>query len=172
MKLIPLSIHSKINAGKFFAMVDDDMYDYLIHWDWSARLDSKNGNYYATRKFQIGKKRHVLQMHRFILGVTDGNIKVDHIDHNGLNNQISNIRECTHKQNMANVLSQKGSTSIYKGVSWKAKNKAWIVQITVEKKPVHIGCFKSELEAAKAYDIVAKKVYGEFAFLNFKSQSL
>lgn len=39
-------------------------------------------------------------MHRWIMGVTDPEIEVDHRDNDGLNNQRYNLRPCTHLQNM------------------------------------------------------------------------
>jgi len=59
------------------------------------------------------------------------------------------------------------STSKYKGVNrWKSKNK-WRVRIKVDGKQKHIGYFKDETQAAKAYDKAAKKYHGKFASLNF-----
>jgi hypothetical protein len=39
-------------------------------------------------------------IHRCILGITDPEIEVDHRDNNGLNNVRSNLRTCTHQENM------------------------------------------------------------------------
>lgn len=41
-------------------------------------------------------------MHRWILGVKDEKVLVDHIDHNGLNNQKSNLRIVSCGQNKKN----------------------------------------------------------------------
>jgi hypothetical protein len=42
-----------------------------------------------------------------------------------------------------------------------------VARIGFEKKEIHLGYFRSEIEAAKAYDRAAIKYHGEFASLNF-----
>lgn len=118
-------------------------------------------------------------MHREILGLTDPKKEfVDHIDHNGLNNQRCNLRKCTKQQNNRNrnkVVTQR-NTSQYKGVSihiqynsTKEPTVSWRAKIkSTNKKGTHIGLFKTEIEAATAYDNAAKIYHGEFAGLNFK----
>ena len=101
------------------------------------------------------------------MGSPEG-LQVDHINGDKLFNLRSNLRICTNQQNNRNTKSRKGSSSKYKGVSWDARNKKWISQICIgngtHKK---IGRFVCEIEAAKAYDELAKKYHGEFAYLNF-----
>jgi hypothetical protein len=43
----------------------------------------------------------------------------------------------------------------------------WKAQINLKGTRTHIGYFNSEVEAAEAYDLVALKEYGKFAYLNF-----
>ena len=45
--------------------------------------------------------------------------------------------------------------------------KMWKATITVKHKTIYLGLFDNKLDAALAYDIAARKYFGEFAKLNF-----
>ena len=154
MKLITLT-------QSLFAQVDDEDYEYLNQWKWSAAKGRIT--YYAVR---VENKTYI-PMHRVLLKLTDPKILGDHIDGNGLNNQKHNIRPCTPVQNKYNSI-KKNSGSTYKGVTWNKQHKKWRARIMYNKKEIFIGHYTSEIEAAKAYDNEAKKYFGEFAYLNFK----
>lgn len=156
-----------ITKGKT-VFVDDEDYEELIKRRWFANK-GKNGNFYAARRMSIGKsKSKIVLMHRVILGVTDNNIKIDHIDHNGLNNQKSNLRICTNAENSKNKTSKIGSSSKYLGVSYDKEKQKWFACIQLNGKTKYLGRFNEEEMAAKAYDEAAKENHGEFANLNFK----
>jgi len=160
MKQIPLT------QGKF-ALVDDEDFEYLNQFKWCAL--KRPHTFYAVRNLPNGKgKQKLIGMHRVILKVTDGEIECDHIDWNGLNNQKSNLRLCTSAQNEKNKKPIEGRASKYKGVCWHKGAKKWYSQIIIKNKKTYLGCFIDEIEAAKAYDEMAKLHFGEFAYLNFK----
>jgi len=75
---------------------------------------------------------------------------------------------CTSAQNEKNKKPIEGRTSKYKGVCWHKAAKKWNSQIIIKNKKTYLGCFTDEIEAAKAYDKMAKLHFGEFAYLNFK----
>jgi hypothetical protein len=154
MKLIPLS------QGKF-AMVDDEDYEYLSQFKWNAHKNGKT--YYAERYNTVNGKQLYSRMHREVMNTPKG-MEVDHRDHNGLNCQKHNLRNCTHKQNMSNQRSR--GYSKYRGVMWVAPRKKWTAVILNPR--CYIGYYDDEITAAKEYDKVAKERYGEFANLNFK----
>lgn len=144
-------------------LVDNDMFEDLNKFTWCAH---KCGNvFYAMRKY---KRTISIMMHRLVMGITDPNIMVDHRDNNGLNNQRSNLRTATRSENLCNRKSVRNSKSKYKGVAWVTSHKLWRASIQKDKVQRALGYFKSEIDAAKAYDAAAKQYHGEFANLNFK----
>ncbi len=107
-------------------------------------------------------------MHRAILNAPKG-LLVDHIDGNGLNNRKSNLRLCTFAQNAHNSRPRRNSSSRYKGVCWHKVKKKWTVSIYKGGKRTYLGYYDDEIEAALAYDRKATELFGEFAYLNFKT---
>lgn len=162
------------NKGKYFALVDDEDYEYLSQFSWSACVASNT--VYATRGIYENSVRKTIHLHREIMNINDKHTQVDHIDHNGLNNQKCNLRVCTHQENMRNKSKSKTRkcSSKYLGVNL---NKAissngtvhfrWRAQIWSNGKKKMLGLFKIEEDAARAYDAKASEFHGEFANLNF-----
>lgn len=157
MKLIPLS-------QGLFAKVDDEHYEWLMQWKWCASKNTNSDTFYAQRSDYTGEKRKTVSMHRLILGLTDKNIHCDHVNRDGLDNQMSNLRPATRSQNLANRKSSANASSKYLGVARMKKN-IWGAAICKEGKKT-VKCFRTEIEAAIAYNEMAKIVHGEFARLN------
>lgn len=62
---------------------------------------------------------------------------------------------------------QSGASSKFLGVSWYPPSGKWRARIRVSKKAIHLGHFSSEEDAAKAYDVAARKYFGDSTKLNF-----
>lgn len=161
--LVEIVINSK-KHGIQKILLDDDDFEKVSKYNWYVKIND-NVLYAYSNLYIDSKWKASIIMHRLILGVTDKKIKIDHKNHNGLDNRRENLRLCTDKQNMHNSRPRKNTSSKYKGVS--KKDKIFIAQIHKDKTNSKlIGYFNTEEDAAKAYNIVAKKEYGEFAYLN------
>jgi hypothetical protein len=144
----------------YVAVVSDEDYERVSAHKWCA-TETKS-NVYGIRKVHTSEGRTTSQLlHRFIMGVTDPEIEVDHEDHFGLNCQRHNLRVATRTQNNGNMRKTHG-TSQYKGVSWDSGRKLWRAWLGK-----HLGRFTDEIDAALAYDSAARETFGEFALCNF-----
>lgn len=153
MKLI------KLTTGQL-ASVDDCDYEELskYKWRWSRG--------YAKRNEKSPNDRKMIAMHRVICGTPDG-METDHIDGNKLNNTRSNLRICSHMENMRNRGRQKNNTTGFKGVYFQKSKNRFVAQINIGGKPKYLGSFQSAEEAAKAYAIAVSTHHGEFARKDF-----
>jgi hypothetical protein len=147
-----------------FVIVDDDDFEKLNKYKWWIKGHDNNSRLYVIRTIKINRKRKHIKMHREIMGFPEKK-SIDHIDHNGLNNQKSNLRICTFENNY-NARKLTIGSSKYKGVNKREKYIAFRARIRFNKKLIHLGYFKKEIEAAKAYNEAAKKYFGEYACLN------
>lgn len=92
-------------------------------------------------------------------------LRIDRINTNG-NYEPSNCRWVTPLQNIMNTRSKKGSMSKYKGLTRIPKTGKWVAKIRINGRSTHIGTYVTEKEAAMAYNDMALKHYGEYAYLN------
>jgi len=118
----------------------------------SARVGLRAGRVNKLGRAQIGYRRKQLFVHRLVWLFEKGvwpQGMVDHIDGNPLNNVITNLRESSHKLNGQNQQAVRNGKLI--GASWhKGKNK-YIAAIKVDGKRIHLGYFKTEELAHRAY---------------------
>lgn len=149
-----------------FATINSDNFERVNKFKWHA--EEGDNTFYATRSIYNNGKKTTMPLHRFILGITDPKIQIDHKNRNGLICTRENMRIATNQQNACNQVGSKNSTSHYKGVYYNKEKHKFTAQIKVDYKSRYIGHFKDEIDAAKAYDAKAKELFGEFAYLNFK----
>ena len=148
-----------ITKGKV-AVVDSEDYADLSKHKWCSWSRGR----YAGRKITENGKTRIVLMHREIMRATKGQ-EIDHINGDGLDNRKENLRYVTRQQNIFNKKPQ-GKTSQYKGVYYRAKEDRWVAQISVNRVKKYLGIYKSEKQAAIAYNNEAEKAYGEYAWLN------
>ena len=88
---------------------------------------------------------------------------LDHINGDGLDNRIVNLRLCDMAQNKANSMDYKNNRSGHKGVTWEKGKDRWVAKIQHRNKRITLGRFKTIELAAATYREAAKRLFGEFA---------
>lgn len=129
-----------------------DRYEYdrengtLIHR--KTRKDTvPNNKGYKILGYNDGEKTYFKFVHRLIFFLEHGYYPklVDHIDRNKLNNHYSNLRECTHQENLLNQ-GGRNTVSGHKGIN-KCPNGKWRVRKQIDGKLTHMGVFETLEEA-------------------------
>lgn len=147
-------------GGGLLALIDDEDLSRVEPFTWRIRDDG----YVQRTWMEDGKTCHEL-LHRFVMDVHDEDVIVDHENGDRWDCQKDNLRVATLSQNAANrpTTAERAWKGIYPhGNRWKARIKR-------EGQNVYLGSFQTPQEAAYAYDAAAKRLFGEFAHLNFPS---
>ncbi len=156
--------------ARVYALVDDDNFEELNKYRWyykSKPIGHNPGGYAYRNGLKSLGERGMIWMHQSILRAEHG-MEVDHIDGDKLNNQRGNLRAVTKSQNNQNRASYRGSASIYKGVSRSiSRRNPWQAKIMLNRKQFYLGVFRTEMDAAKAYDKKALSFSGTMFRLNF-----
>ncbi len=162
MKLIDISSDAFPDV---FVKVSDADYGWLTAFKWRVHAGGRMKRMYAIRT-KPGSGNIKILMHREIMG--DEGPFIDHIDHDGLNNQRENLRVVTKSENLRNQRKQfRNTSSRFKGVYFCKQTGRWAAGIKAGARKLRLGRFPTELDAARAYDAAAKEHFGEHACLNF-----
>lgn len=157
-----------------FDVVDGDLFwkeRPLEHFDsqraknmWNAKFAGKR----AGRKMQGRNYRQVAISgiryleHRILAvfyGISTKNV-IDHIDGNGLNNRVENLRAASHQENSRNSVGKRGKR-LRVGVYQKGNKFGCSIRIGDKQK--WLGVFDTEAEAVAARKGAENLFFGEFA---------
>jgi hypothetical protein len=161
------TIEVPITKG-YITLVDEDDAQKVTGQKWWTIIVTKNRNipqiYVQGLSRETGKR---IYLHRFIMNPPN-HLRVDHKNHNGLDNRKSNLRIATNSQNAANRRIEVGQMG-FRGVrqSPNSKRNPFYANVAIEGKTLHLGCFPTAIEAALAYDKRAYELFGSYAILNF-----
>lgn len=125
------------------AIVDSEDLDRCLQYKW--RIQKRRHTDYARTRSKENKN---LLLHRLVTGY-EGNLDIDHINGNGLDNRKENLRICSRSRNMLNQ--RKRTVGIYKVPSGRYR-----VRITYNFKTINIGTYdtiEEALEARKAKEL-------------------
>lgn len=146
---VRIPLRARDGSIRAYAIVDANDAEWAMQYRWHV----VNGYVSRSEYRGGGRKKSRIQrilMHRDLLGLVpfDG-IEVDHRNRNRLDNRRSNLRTATRAEQVQNVSSRPGSSSQYRGVSWREDGQVWRAYIQVNGKNTYLGNFASEEEAAE-----------------------
>jgi len=135
----------------------DAAFSWLLFEDgWYANQDG-----YLIRRVRGEKIEDRKEfLHRIVVDAVPGEY-VDHINGDTLDNRASNLRKCSHAENMRNRKIHKNNVSGFKGV-YPDKGK-WRAKITANGKIFRLGTFETPEQAHKAYCKAARELHMSFA---------
>lgn len=132
MDTVSVPLVDRHNAVIANAIIDAGAADSVLSHKWLCRRSNGKPTY-AYRYIRVNGKQVHLSLHEVIAGAKF----VDHVNRNGLDNRLSNLRLVTHAQNMQNRGKHKnGTTSPERGVSWCNAKRRWRAEVKVGGKHV------------------------------------
>ena len=143
-------------GDKFWFDLED--YDLIKDYCWW-----KNDEGYLITSLNDNKK---IRMSRLIMNEHNPNIRIDHQNHNTMNNRKSNLRRATSSENAMNSEISSANTSGVTGVVLDKKRNKWNASIMINYKSIHLGRFDKFEDAVKARKEAEEKYFGEFSYDN------
>lgn len=134
----------------------------MLQYKWYKRQSGKN--IYASRTIYKGVKdgkvvQTTISMHIQIMGHIN-KMDVDHINHNGLDNQRQNLRQLPHHLNLQNRKSNINSKLGHKNIGERGNR--FTVRVSSLGSNVWIGIYNTLDEAIKARDDYRNKELNGF----------
>ena len=170
LKFLPVGNKRRLQhgSGQLITLVDDDVHAELAKLGRKLQVFAVKSRGYAALKI----KGRMVGLHRWIMNPAKDKV-VDHINGNTLDNTRANLRIVTPAENSRNRLPNARTTSNYAGVVRVQQRHGvrYRVRVDFDHKQWHIGNYRTEEEAARAYDAVVQARLGRQQVLNFPASA-
>lgn len=160
------------NKESLWTMIDLDDLDKVLNFKYSWHSAFFQDRYYAEASMHINKDGKILNehmlLHDFIYGKEYNHKKerVDHINHDTLDNRKSNLRKISAKNNSRNRIGRNSNNQTgYRNVAYikSHKTRPYHVQLMVNGKNTVLGRFSDVDEAGAFAEEIREKYYGKYA---------
>lgn len=147
------------NGSEFYFDLED--YDKIKNYFW---YQNKKG-YIVTNDNGKEIALHILVMDRVYISDSE---EIDHINGKESRNDArkSNLRVCSHSNNMMNRGLQSNNKTNFTGVYYDKNIGKYKSYITVNKKQIYLGIYIDINDAVKARKEAEKKYFGEYSYDN------
>lgn len=155
-----------VNLSGFQIEIDEEDFERISKRAWSVRLEKDGRLTFRCKALQYGR---IIKMtlQRFLLAPPDGTIvgRRPQTRCNDFRKAAFKVCRMTERQSMISK-NRSRKSSRFKGVS-KTRGGRWRASIRPGGRSLYLGEYASEEEAARAYDVAARKYFGDEAFQNF-----
>jgi len=118
---------------------------------------------YSTDRYgAIAVNGKTVPLHRYLLGIVDTDVIVDHKNHNPSDNRRCNLRTCTFSQNAMNASLRQNNTSGKTGVSVLSSGLKWKSELIKGGTAVHCEYHDTFGQACAARRAAEIEHFGEF----------
>lgn len=152
-------IKSITHGEKIVLVSTPDLPRIMAFDSWCVSPHDKT--FYASSKLKTDMYRNCnISMHRLIMSFPE-NLQIDHIDRNGIDNRMENLRIVTNTQNQLNR-GRRNLNNKYKGV-YEIRPGVFKSMISFNKKSITLGLFETPEDAALEYNKRHKELWGDFS---------
>lgn len=140
-----------MDQGRLKELVSYDAVSGLFTWNSSGKIAGWKDKKYS--RIRLDNKLYL--QHRLVWLYVYGawpTDQLDHLDRDGFNNRLDNLRECSNQINQHNRNSTRNGTSKFIGVYWNSSKGKWVAKFKFKGKEVFYKAFSDELDAHKAYE--------------------
>src|SRR5215831_8287617 len=100
---------------------------------WRVKWSDKSQTFYVRRDITLSNRRRYTQyLHRLVTQCPP-HLQVDHLNHDGLDNRLSNLQIVTNAENCANLRQMSTRRS---GVTYNPDTKTWVAYLALNGKPL------------------------------------
>lgn len=148
------TMYAMIFGGRYKITTDAHVYNVLTGKELKQTISRSKTSFHKMVSIRIDGKRKLYYVHRLLMhafynfDISSKNV-VDHINGNGLDNSLQNLRVCTQHENLQNHrLSRNGR----KYGTWYSKDhKKWVTCLQKDGIRKFLGRFDTEEEAHSVY---------------------
>ncbi len=140
-------------SGRLFwlqKVEDRDGWNKRFYGKECGTVDKICNTFYSPIRITFGGKIHKVYSHQLIWFIHFGKLpeQIDHLDGDGLNNRIINLRDSDRSLNARNSRLPSRNTSGFCGVTWDKQLNKWKAQVGMKGKTRYLGSFTDLQEAA------------------------
>lgn len=137
-------------------IVDSQRIPDIEQLTWHKNTDGYISNY--TRK-----RKGVLLLHRWLLGITEPTVIVDHVNRDRMDCRLENLRVVSFHQNSCNHKLFRTNQTGYAGVYYSNRSLRYEVKIGYMGKRIYLGASVDDpLYLSQLYNIAARYLYGDY----------